>query len=55
MNATSLRMFFSSVELGPFTLQHRVMAPVTRSRFAQPSQARRPAGKSFSNTMLEIS
>jgi hypothetical protein len=48
-------MFFSSVELGPFTLQHRAMAPLTRSRFAQPRQASRPAGKSFANTMLEIS
>jgi N-ethylmaleimide reductase len=37
MNATGVRKLFSPVQLGPFTLQHRVvMAPLTRSRSVQP-------------------
>jgi len=37
MNASSLRKLFSSVQMGPSTLQHRVvMASPARSRSVQP-------------------
>jgi hypothetical protein len=40
MNARGLRKLFSSVRLGPSTLQHRVvMASLARSRSAQPGDA----------------
>jgi 2,4-dienoyl-CoA reductase-like NADH-dependent reductase (Old Yellow Enzyme family) len=37
MQATTERELFSPVQIGPFTLKHRVvMAPLTRSRSIQP-------------------
>ena len=40
MNATGVRIRFSQMQLGPFTLQHRlVMAPVARLPSVQPRAA----------------
>jgi N-ethylmaleimide reductase len=55
MNASGPRKLFSSVQLGPSTLQHRVvMASLARSRSVQPGDVPGDLIKSFS-TMAENS